>query len=107
MRLRADVWAAALIRRAEAAGAFAAVVQKGDPTAGDVAVKVALLDGRARAFVAQTRLDGGRDWIEPLSDDGPAPEADVDAYLARRREQDPDIWVIEVEDRQGRNFIVD
>jgi hypothetical protein len=35
----------------------------------------------------------------------PAPEADVEAYLAREIKFDPDVWIVEVEDRAGRNFL--
>lgn len=106
-RLRAEIWVSALIRRAQLAGAFAAVVYKGDADAGDVAVKVNLLDGRARVFTATTTLEGARAWIEPLGAQAPALEADADAFVARRRERDPDLWVVEVEDRAGRSFISD
>ena len=30
----------------------------------------------------------------------PAPEADVEAYLARQIRFDPDLWIVEVEDRR-------
>ncbi len=34
-----------------------------------------------------------------------APDADVEAYLARQMKFDPDAWIVEVEDRAGRNFL--
>ena len=37
----------------------------------------------------------------------PAPEADIEARIARELNFDPDVWVIEVEDREGRNFLDD
>lgn len=95
----------ALLRRAQAGGAFAAVVAKGDPDFGDVMVKVNLLDGAARVFTTATTLEGAREWIEPLGETASA-EADADSFLDRRRNADPDVWIIEIEDRQGRNFIV-
>jgi hypothetical protein len=33
------------------------------------------------------------------------PEAEVDAALARQRRYDPDLWLIEVEDRAGRSLL--
>jgi hypothetical protein len=37
--------------------------------------------------------------------DLPLPEADVEAYLARQLRFDPDLWIVEVEDRGGRPFL--
>jgi hypothetical protein len=103
--LRTEIWVAALVRRAELGGAFATVATRGDPDAGAVVVKVNLLDGRARAYAPALDAEGRRAWIDPLGGDAPGAEADVDAYCRRRREGDPDVWVVEIEDRRGRSFI--
>ena len=105
--LTTQLWVSALIRRAEVAGAFAAIVARGDDIAGDVLVKVNLLDGRARVFAPQSDMSGRRTWIEPLGAEQPQLEQDVDAFIVRRRDIDPDAWVVEVEDRAGRTFIAD
>jgi hypothetical protein len=103
--LKTDFWASALIRRAEIGGAFAGVVRKGDPDAGTVLVKVATLDGRARLFTSAIRGEGERVWIDLSSGSLGDGERDVDAYWRRRAEDDPDLWVIEIEDKQGRHFL--
>jgi hypothetical protein len=46
-------------------------------------------------------MTGARAWI--LLAEGP--EAEVDALLSRTRARDPDLWVIELEDRQGRTLL--
>lgn len=105
MGISTDVWVAALIRRAELAGAFATVVMKGDARAGAVLVKV--LNRRAgtvRLYAQATQGDGEQVWMQPRPD---APEADLDAYAARARRIDPDLWVVEIEDGQGRHFLVE
>lgn len=103
--LRARVYVDALLRRAQAGGAFAAVVARGDDDAGVVLVKVTLLDGRARVYAPATGPDGDRVWMEPLGA-APVVEPDADAYLARQRAIDADAWVVEIEDRAGRAFLV-
>jgi hypothetical protein len=37
----------------------------------------------------------------------PIPEAEAESYLARQIEFDADIWIVSVEDRQGRHFLED
>lgn len=103
MLIASDVWVAALIRRVEIAGAFATVVRRGDARAGAVIVKAFdTSTRRARLFVEATGPDGAARWIEPVSADA---ESELDAYVERQRRYDPDLWVIEIEDRQGRNFL--
>ena len=105
MILSTDIWVSALIRRAEMGGAFAAVARKGDPRAGAVLVKV--LDrttGAARLYAEALQADGERVWMRPASG---GVEADLDAYAERAARVDPDLWVVEIEDRQGRHFLTE
>ncbi len=105
--LKTDFWASALIRRAQSAGAFAAVARKGDVDAGAVLVKVATLDGRARLYGPARNGEGERIWLDLSAGALGDAEADVDAHLRKRASNDPDIWVIEIEDRQGRHFLLE
>lgn len=101
-RLKSEIRVAALLRRAHAAGAFAAVVKRGDADAGAIAIKVFVGAGAARLYVEARDDDGKAIWREPL--DGLADERAVDAYLDKERRFDSDLWIIEVEDREGRPF---
>jgi hypothetical protein len=102
VRLASGVWVSAYLTRLRLADIPAYVTAKGDPEAGAVVVKVALLDGSARAFERRSDLmTGARAWI--LLAEGP--EVEVDALVARTRARDPDLWVIELEDRQGRTLL--
>ena len=103
-RLKARIWVAAYIRKVQAAGAFAAVVRHGDDDAGTVLLKLNSLDGRASVLARGYDAMGTRVWRRATGE-APVPEADADAYLARERGIDPDIWVVEVEDRDGRHFL--
>jgi hypothetical protein len=101
-RLTTGFWVSAYLNRLRLADIPVYVTAKGDATAGAVVVKSATLDGRARAFQRSFDLvTGGRAWVV-LAD---GPEAEVDALLSRQRARDPDLWVIEVEDRQGRTLL--
>lgn len=102
MRLTTDLWVSAYLTRLRLADIPVYVAAKGDATAGAVIVKSATLDGRARAFQRSFDLaSGNRVWVTLTEGD----EAEVDALLRRQRDRDPDLWVIEVEDRQGRTLL--
>lgn len=105
MLLATDLWAGALIRRAEIGGAFAVVARKGDKQAGSVLVKVFNRSDRtARLYAEATRMDGERVWMRPTASDQ---EPEVDAYIERAVRIDPDLWVVEIEDREGRHFLTE
>ena len=105
MLLSSDLWVSALIRRAQIEGANATVVKKGDARAGSVIVKAYDTTTRtARLFTEAFGTDGDRLWIQPVTSHS---ESELDAYIARQRGYDPDVWVVEIEDRQGRHFITE
>ncbi len=101
-RLTADFWVHAYIARLRLQDIPAFVVAHGDDTAGAVLVKMNTLDGQAVAFQRSFDLmSGERKWVELSSGE----EADVDNTIQRQRSFDPDLWVIEVEDRHGRHLL--
>jgi hypothetical protein len=101
-RLRAGVWVAAYLARLGGLAIPAFVVRRGDETAGAVLVKCATLNGKAQAFQRSfDPLSGARTWMVLAEGE----EAAVDEAIARQRRFDPDLWVIEVEDRAGRHLL--
>ncbi len=101
-RLAAHVWVSAYLRRLQMEGIAVYVAARGDATAGAVLVKLALLDGTARAYLRQYDIAAEALVWQPLTE---GPEAEVDAAIARQRGFDPDLWVIEVEDARGRHML--
>src|SRR3954469_15400179 len=112
MRLKSSIWVAAYIRRCFVEGASAVLRRRGAEEAGAIFIKVDRLDGTASLFGPAPQAafeDAGR--IErrfaPALKTQPAPAADVEARLLREIRFDPDLWLIEVEDRAGRHFLND
>ncbi len=106
-RLPTRLWIEALIRRAEVAGASGFIVQHGDDARGDVLVKVSRLDGTAAAYIPSIDMDGERIFMN-LAAQGVGPdERAVDEYVARARKRDSDLWVVEIEDKEGRHFLTE
>jgi hypothetical protein len=108
MRLRAEFWVKAYIRRCTVEGASAVVVRHGDDDAGAIFIKVNRLDGSCLVFgpapVGYAGAESDRRWIA-LGAAAGVPEADADALLAREARFDSDLWLVEVEDRAGRHFL--
>ena len=101
-RLPTALWVSAIIRRLSADAVPVAVVHKGEADSGILTIKLNLLDGTARIVTEGRDIDGRPGWMAPLGEE-PMPEDKADAYLARAADRDPDIWVVEVEDKSGRN----
>ena len=102
-RLKAGIFVRALIRRAEAAGASAFVVRKGAEEAGAVFLKVARLDGTCLVLNQARRGDGELVWSQPIGAD--CDDARASAYFDKQMKFDPDLWIVEIEDREGRAFV--
>jgi hypothetical protein len=105
IELKAKFWVDALVRRAETGFASAYVIRRGDEDVGTVLVKVVAADRLARLFVPARDQNGTRVW--QLYRKTPIPEPEADDYCRRRTENDPDVWIIEIEDRQGRHFLTE
>ncbi len=110
MRVKAEIWVKAYIRRCGGSGAAAVVAQRGQADGGAIFIKINRLDGTVYLYgPAPAGLDSarsGRLWSPCLGGDA-VEEAKADDYLRRQMEFDPDIWIVEVEDRAGRHFLDD
>ena len=101
-RLTSEIWVAAYLTRCRLATIPAFVVKRGDGSAGAVLVKLNTLDGRACCYHRSFDLmSGERSWVVLTEGE----EAGVDASISKQRGFDPDLWVIEIEDRAGRHLL--
>src|ERR1700709_2256975 len=109
MRLKSSIWVAAYLRRCQTEGIFGAVRKRGAEEAGAVFVKVALMDGNAMLYAPapQTVYDDSRPTERLFVPIAPQPvsEPSVDERLAKEVRFDPDVWIVETEDRAGRHFL--
>ena len=101
-KLTSRFWVDAYLTRLRVFDIPAFVVAHGDDTGGAVLVKLSTLDGKAVLFQRSFDLmTGERSWLELTS----GSNLDVDASIDRQKGFDPDVWVIEVEDRSGRHLL--
>lgn len=109
MRLRADIFVAALIRRAEVAGASAMLRRRGAAEAGAVFVKIDRLDGNAAllgpAPQSEELPEGVDRLFARLHKDEWVPPFEAEDRIKKEIAFDSDLWLVEIEDRAGRSFV--
>lgn len=103
-RLPAHIEAAALIRGAQAAGGFAAVLKKGHPDAGTIMVILTENGTNTRAYERMPQADGSRTWHRSRSENTEKKE-EFSEFLDRRKRQDDDLWIIELDIADGERLI--
>ncbi|WP_260926051.1 DUF1491 family protein [Novosphingobium sp. 9] len=105
-RLPAHLEVAALIRRTQAAGGFAMVLAKGEADAGTILVTIQERGGLARLYERMPRLDGTRGWDCSRVQDAENP-FEFTEYLDRRKAQDRDLWIVELDVAGGERLLVE
>jgi hypothetical protein len=111
MRLKSGIWVAAYLRRCDVEGVFAAVRRRGAEEAGAIFIKINRLDGTGTLYAPapQTEFEDARPadrmFAAAVGRDKPATDAAIEARLVKEIRFDPDVWIVEVEDRAGRSFL--
>ncbi|HMG46984.1 MAG TPA: DUF1491 family protein [Allosphingosinicella sp.] len=101
-RLASSVLVGALLRRAQDEGGFGAVIAKGDPTAGAIAVILAE-KGRKACFLERLlQPNGGYAWQSARQEI--ENEEEFKSFLDRRRKSDPDLWILELDIASAERF---
>ena len=103
-RLPAQLEVGGLIRAVEASGGFATVLAKGERQAGTILVVCCEQSRPARIFERMPSLDGGRDWVLSKEENSENKQEFHD-YLVRRKNQDDDLWIVELDIADGERFI--
>ncbi len=109
MHLRADIFVSAYLRRCASEGAYAVLRRRGAAEAGAIFVRVDRLDGTSTIYgpAPQTQLaDAGIDrlWAR-LHKDETIDNISAEERLKKEISFDPDIWIVDVDDRAGRCFL--
>jgi hypothetical protein len=110
MRLRTDIWTSAYIRRCDVQGGSAVLRRRGAAEAGAIIIRVDRLDGGSILFgpAPQTAFDERAQdrRFAKMHESETLPADTVEDKLAREIRFDQDLWIIEVEDRAGRSFLL-
>jgi len=92
------------LRAVQQDGGFATVLAKGEPDAGTILVILAEKGADLRAFERVPQVSGERRWTLARAQDANDPQPFAE-WLERRRSQDPDLWIIELDVPRGERFI--
>jgi hypothetical protein len=101
-RLTSSVLVSALLRRVEQEGGFGAVIQKGDPGAGAVAIILAERGRRVQLLERVLQPDGNYAWGGSIK--AGQNEDTLDKFLEKRRRSDPDLWILELDTASAERF---
>lgn len=101
-RLPTALWVDAHLRQVSIKGQGYYIMQKGAYAGGMVLLKLSNMAGQCRLLQQQRDLEGVLGWMNAFSEPQ-VEEREADAYMRRAMERDPDLWVIEIEDREMAN----
>lgn len=104
VRLTADLWVHAHISVLRARNIPAYVIKRGDTTSGAVLVRINLLNGYSSLYEQAHNLDGVQGWRTIYTNQE---DNTVDTMITKQLSYDPDMWVLEIEDKQGRHCFVE
>jgi hypothetical protein len=112
VRVTSALWVSAYLRRCQSVGAYGAVVHRGAHEAGAIYIKVSRLDGTAllltpapQSLFEDEGRPSGRLWLA-YRDGQPVSEQDAERFLRSELRFDPDLWLVEIEDREGRHHLL-
>ncbi len=99
-RLATEFFVSLCTRRAALEGIPITIIHRGYASSGTILLKINLLNGYARVLM-EARSGDDRIWT-PVTSEDTMSEKDADAYLFDQVAIDPDVWLVEIEDKQGR-----
>ncbi len=102
-RIKTEHWVHAHLRRCAIEAVPAFVIRHGDNERGMVLLKINTLGSGCKVLIQARDIEGKLGWLAALNGDLVA-EADADSYIERQVRNDPDLWVVEIEDREGRRW---
>ena len=102
-RLASELWVFAYKKRLELQGIPIFLLKKGDNKAGAIIIIISNLKGTSKILVQGHSLEGDRRWVELAN----GPDSEMEKIVAKQKVVDPDLWILEVEEPNGRHFLDD
>jgi hypothetical protein len=102
VRLPTKLWLDAHLRHLQERGLAYYVLQSGSDQSGTILLKLNAFEKGVQVLTQIRAMDGSLGWMAAFSGEWVA-EAKADEYIARAKERDPDLWILEIEDRNQSN----
>ncbi len=93
---------AAQLRTSNAAGLPAYLVRRGEADRGTILLKLNRLEAGCEIWTEVRMPEGDLGWMKALKGQAVS-ESEANDYVQRATGRDPDLWVVEIEDRAGIN----
>jgi hypothetical protein len=100
--LPTDFLVTATLRRCQGDNIPAFLVRRGDAERGTILLKLNRLEGGIEIWSQIRDLKGELNWLQALQSRA-VDETEANAYVEKALDRDPDLWVMEIEDRMGKN----
>lgn len=102
-RLQTSLLVQSLVRCVAAEGGFAAVLQKGDAVSGTIIVACIGGDRQICLYERMSDFSGGYS-LSPIARKDWGNDEAIMAYIGRRTQSDPDLWVVELDVPNGEQL---
>ena len=110
MRMKSELWVKSYLRARAGQNVMAVLSRRGDVDAGAIFILVDMMDGSCHLYgpapAGLEVVSSERRWVDCIGEEVVERAQALD-YLRSQSDMDPDIWIVEVEDKLGRNFIDD
>ena len=103
-RIPAYLEVGAMVRAVNSAGGFATVLAKGERDGGTILVVASENGANARLYERMPNLEGERRFSLTRRQN-PSDPQEFNDYLDRRRAQDSDLWIIELDIADAERFV--
>ena len=101
-RLPVHLWIDAQLKPLNDSGIFYYIQQSGEQNTGTILLKINGLSGVCQLLIQQRDMDGKMGWMHAMKKER-VEEREADQYIHRAISRDPDLWVIEIEDKEMNN----
>ena len=105
-RLKSSIWIQSQIRICSINNLSAYVIKKGHQDAGVIFIQINKLNGKNDIYYQTRAITGQISWSK-VKNDKSFTQKEACNYLEKQKQYDPDLWILEIEDPEGKYEFVE